>query len=63
MEIGTANGVMTEILSGISEGTEVLMDFNMSGGEAPQGEQTTNPFMPRPRNNRNGNGNNQQKRQ
>ena len=63
VEIGTANGVMTEILSGISEGTEVLMDFNMSGGEAPQGEQTTNPFMPRPRNNRNGNGNNQQKRQ
>ena len=63
VEIGTANGVMTEILSGISEGTEVLMDFNMSGSEAPQGEQTTNPFMPHPRNNRNGNGNNQQKKQ
>ena len=63
VEIGTANGVMTEILSGISEGTEVLTDFNMSGGEAPQGEQATNPFMPRPRNNRNGNGNNQQKKQ
>ena len=63
VEIGTANGVMTEILSGISEGTEVLTDFNMSGGEVPQGEQATNPFMPRPRNNRNGNGNNQQKKQ
>jgi len=63
VEIGTANGVMTEILSGISEGTEVLTDFNMSGGEAPQGEQATNPFMPRPRNNRNGNGSNQQKKQ
>jgi len=35
----------------------------MSGGEVPQGEQATNPFMPRPRNNRNGNGNNQQKKQ
>ena len=58
VEIGTTNGVLTEILSGVSAGTEVLTDFNISGGapEGPQAEQTTNPFMPRPRgNNRNGN--------
>ena len=63
VEVGTTNGVMTEIVSGIGEGTEVLTDFNMSGGgEAPQAEQAGNPFMPRPRNNNN-NKNNQQKKQ
>ena len=62
VEVGTTNGVMTEIVSGISEGTEILTDFNMSGGDSPQGEQAQNPFMPRPRNNNNKNGNNQQKK-
>ena len=63
VQTGTTNGMLTEIVSGISEGTEVLVDFNISGGEAPQmGEQTTNPFMPRPRNNRQQNGGNQQQR-
>jgi HlyD family secretion protein len=59
VEIGTTNGVLTEILSGVSAGTEVLTDFNISGG-APEGptEQATNPFMPRPRGNNNRNGNN-----
>ena len=33
VETGTTNGVMTEILSGIAPGTEVLTDFNISGGE------------------------------
>ena len=53
VEIGTTNGVLTEIVSGIKEGTEVLVDFNISGGtsEAPAGQQASNPFMPRPRNN------------
>ena len=51
VETGTTNGVLTEITSGISAGTEVLTDFSISGGaEAPQ-EQARNPFMPRPRNN------------
>ena len=59
VEIGTTNGVLTEIFSGVSAGTEVLTDFNISGG-APEGpaEQVTNPFMPRPRGNNNRNGNN-----
>ena len=53
VETGTTNGLMTEIVSGIDEGTEVLIDFEISGGEMPQNEQAGNPFMPRPRGNRN----------
>ena len=46
--------MMTEIVSGLSEGTEVLVDFTLSGGDMEDaGPQTQNPFMPRPRNNRN----------
>ena len=62
VQTGTTNGMLTEIMSGINEGTEVLVDFTISGGEAPQQEQTTNPFMPRPRNNRQQNGGNQQQK-
>ena len=63
VEIGTTNGMLTEIESGIGEGTEVLVDFTLSGGEAPaQDQQAQNPFMPRPRNNRQQGGNNQQQR-
>ena len=61
VEVGTTNGVTTEIVSGIPEGTEVLVDFKLSGVEEPQAEQAQNPFMPRPRNNRQG-GNGQQQR-
>lgn len=58
---GITNGVLTEILGGISEGAEVLTDFNMTGGNEAQGEQqASNPFMPKPRNNKN---NQQQKKQ
>lgn len=60
---GITNGVLTEILGGISEGTEVLTDFNMTGGSEPQAEQqASNPFMPKPRGNNN-NKSNQQKKQ
>jgi len=53
VETGTTNGIMTEILSGINEGTEVLVDFKLSGGETEEaGQQAQNPFMPRPRNNK-----------
>ena len=52
VEIGTTNGLLTEIISGIAEGTDVLVDFNIDGGDAPaQEQQAQNPFMPRPRNN------------
>ena len=63
VETGVSNGMMTEIVSGVKEGTEILVDFNISGGEAPQQNQASNPFMPRPRNNRQNNQqNNQQKK-
>ena len=55
VETGTTNGIMTEITGGISEGTEVLTDFNISGGAQEQTQQNGNPFMPRPRNRNNNN--------
>ena len=58
VETGTSNGMLTEILSGVAAGTEVLTDFEIVGGEEEEEEETTsNPFMPRPRNNRNNNNN------
>ena len=52
VELGTTNGSLTEIISGIDEGTEVLVDFNIDGGEEEEEENAANPFMPRPRNNK-----------
>ena len=58
VEIGTSNGVKTEITSGIAAGTDVLTDFEISGGDMPQADQqASNPFMPRPGGNRNNNNN------
>ena len=51
VEIGTTNGVLTEIVKGVKEGTEVLTDINISGGDDFAPQQANNPFMPRPRNN------------
>jgi HlyD family secretion protein len=48
VEIGVTNGTLTEIMSGISEGTDVLTDFNIEG-EVEEEEKASNPFMPRPR--------------
>jgi HlyD family secretion protein len=54
VETGTTNGMTTEIISGIEEGAEVLVDFKLSGGESAEEEQKAqNPFMPRPRGNKN----------
>ena len=53
VETGTTNGVMTEIVSGIAEGAEVLTDFSIEGGNQ-QEEQGGNPFMPKPKNNKQG---------
>ena len=55
VEVGTTNGTLTEILSGVAAGTEVLTDFEISGGKEEEGDQTSNPFMPRPRNKNNDN--------
>jgi HlyD family secretion protein len=63
VETGTTNGTLTEIVSGVKEGMEVLTDFNITGdnAEVEQDGQASNPFMPRRpnRNNRSGNGNTQ----
>ena len=60
VETGTSNGTLTEIVSGINEGDEVLVDFTLNNnGDEEQDAKAQNPFMPRPRNNRN----NQQKKQ
>ena len=64
VETGTTNGVLTEIVSGISAGTEVLVDFTITGGEEmPQAQQAQNPFMPRPRGNNRQQQGQQQKKQ
>ncbi len=52
VEVGTTNGMFAEILSGISEDTEVLTDFSFNQGEQPEEQQAANPFMPRPKNNK-----------
>lgn len=54
VEVGTTNGVVTEIVSGIGKGTEVLSEFSISNGEE-QEEKPSNPFMPKPRNKNNNN--------
>ena len=60
VEVGTSNGIITEITGGIKEGTEILTDFNISGGAAEaEQQQAGNPFMPRPGGNRNNNNNKQ----
>ena len=57
VEVGTSNGIMTEITGGMKVGTEILTDFNVSGGAANAEQQQANPFMPRPRNNNKQSGN------
>ena len=54
VEVGTTNGVVTEIVSGIGKGTEVLTEFSISNGEE-QEEKQSNPFMPKPKNKNNNN--------
>ena len=53
VEVGVTNGTMTEVVSGIQAGTEVLED--MVFGDAPEenASQNNNPFMPKPKNNKN----------
>ena len=49
VETGTTNGMLTEIVSGISEGTEVLVDFKLSAADE-EGPKNSNPFLPKPKN-------------
>lgn len=49
IETGITNGVLTEIKSGITEGTEIVLDMEIEGTPEPE-EKAQNPFMPRPGN-------------
>lgn len=48
VETGTTNGMLTEIKSGIAEGTEVINDATIQSPMASAPEQQSNPFMPGP---------------
>lgn len=48
IETGITNGVLTEIKSGIAEGTEIVLDMEIEGAVEPE-EKAQNPFMPHPR--------------
>lgn len=43
VETGTTNGMLTEIVSGIGEGTEVLVDFSINGGNEGQEQRPPTP--------------------
>ncbi len=56
VETGTTNGTLTQVLSGLNAGTMVLTDVQsnaMMGGEEEGAPQSTNPFMPKPKNKNN----------
>ena len=64
VETGITNGMLTEIKSGLKEGTKIITDVetSMPGMDEAEGQQqNSNPFMPRPRN-RNRNQQQQQKK-
>ena len=46
VEIGISNGSLTEIVSGVNVGTEILTDMEVVGGPGPE-EKPSNPFMPK----------------
>ncbi len=49
VETGTTNGMLTEIVSGLKEGDEVLVDFKLNTAETAEEQSTRSPFMPKPR--------------
>ena len=50
IETGITNGTLTQVLSGVSAGTEVLADVQTIGGmEEEDNQGSGNPFMPRPK--------------
>ena len=48
--IGDTNGTVTEIVSGVKEGADVITEFDVSqlSTDTEEGESTSNPFMPGP---------------
>ena len=56
VQMGASNGILTQIISGVSEGQEVINEAVINDGNAEMSQmpqQNNNPFMPGPpRNNR-----------
>ncbi len=52
VETGMTNGTLTQIVSGVKEGTEVFTDIQATGIEEEQ-EDNSNPFMPHPKKDKN----------
>ncbi len=56
VKVGVSTGTLTEIVSGIKPGTEVIADMIFEeNAEEANAQQNTNPFMPGRRNNNNNN--------
>jgi len=47
VEVGSTNGTLTEIVSGVTAGTEVITDFEITGGPEAEEAGGGNPFMPK----------------
>jgi len=50
VETGMTNGTLTQITSGVSEGTKVLTNVQSGETELGEEENNSNPFMPSPKN-------------
>ena len=53
--VGMSNGTLTQITSGLKPGTKVVTDVTAEQPEVEEEQQNSNPFMPRPRGNKNNN--------
>jgi len=54
VEVGTSNSVLTEIVSGVAEGTTIVTDYTVeTSAPADTNSGNNNPFLPGPRNNTN----------
>lgn len=48
VETGVTNGSLTEIVSGLDDGTEIITEVNVASNESEEQESNNNPFMPSP---------------
>lgn len=55
VETGMTNGTLTQITKGLKPGTHVLTEVNAMQVEAEGEQQSSNPFMPKPRSKKNSN--------
>ena len=49
VQTGVTNGTLTQITSGLAEGTKVIIDVQSSLPDLEEGQQSSNPFMPKPK--------------